>query len=238
MRPERPCPMHSPSFMVKFGGRSCKPVSTGSGLGTSVRRRRTGMGRVGSSSTQTGLTRSGGSGERFSNTRGSGVVVVPSFEMASRRVSVSDSRDAGADSDLDYMMMMRESGKWMTTSCCLLCSPYGVTVCGGAHARTLTRMPRQRQTVRVVHPTLNDEGVRTCQCAMCIVHGRHPGTEQPPRLLGFQSPPIRAHWQNYNRSSRSSHRQNESSSYRLFPPVAVPPRGLNASMLIITRFTF
>lgn len=108
MRPERPCPIHSPSFMVKFGGRSCKPVSTGSGLGTSVRRRRTGMGRVGSSSTQTGLTRSGGSGERFSNTSGSGVVVVPSPEMASRRVSVSDSRDAGAgaDSDSDYMMMM------------------------------------------------------------------------------------------------------------------------------------
>lgn len=48
----------------------------------------------------------------------------------------------------------------MTTSCCLLRSPYGVTVCGGAHARTLTRMPRQRQSVRVVHhggsSTLND----------------------------------------------------------------------------------
>lgn len=57
------------------------------------------MGRVGSSSTQTGLTRSGGSGERFSNTSGSEVLVVPSFEMASRRVSVSDSRDAGAGAD-------------------------------------------------------------------------------------------------------------------------------------------
>lgn len=177
MRPERPCPMHSPSFMVRLsvGGRSCMPVSTGSWLGTSVRRRRTGMGRVGSSSIQTGLTRSGGSGERFSNTRGSGVVVVPSPEMASRRVSVSDARDAGAGadsgSDSDYMMMMMmmmiRVRVWITTRCCLLRCPYGVTVCGGAHARTLTRMPRQRQSVCVVHhggsSRLND-GRASVQC--------------------------------------------------------------------------
>lgn len=63
----------------------------------------------------------------------------------------------------------------MTTSCCLLRSPYGVTVCGGAHARTLTRMQRQRQTVRVVHhggsSTLND-GRASVQCALCMVGTR------------------------------------------------------------------